>query len=97
MEFKNNGVYYKDKELTRHIINMFVKLGFMFLARDIINKINGSYIAIYRIDLLLALGKFSAGLTDESSLLILVHRCSKEYYRNHEKICNGRKNLNQAF
>lgn len=43
MEFKNNGAYYRDKELTKHIISMFVKLGFMFLARDIINKINGSY------------------------------------------------------
>lgn len=43
MEFRNNGVYHRDKELTRHLINMFVKLGFMFLARDMINKINGRY------------------------------------------------------
>jgi hypothetical protein len=43
MEFKNNGAYYREKELTKHIISMFVKLGFMFLARDIINKINWSH------------------------------------------------------
>jgi hypothetical protein len=41
MKFQKNGVEHIDIELTRHLINIFVKLGFMLLAKDLINEING--------------------------------------------------------
>ena len=43
MKPHNNGVKHVDIELTRHLINMFVKLGFMLLAKDSIKETNGIY------------------------------------------------------
>jgi len=43
IRFHNHGVKHIDIELTRHLVNIFVKLGFMLLAKDSIKDINGIY------------------------------------------------------
>lgn len=41
MKLHNNRIIHRDVELTRHIVNMLVKLGFMLLAYDTIHHLNG--------------------------------------------------------